>query len=91
MRHFCINCHWYKSIFLQNDSNVLTVTTIALDGVSNVKQSRRVAVSKHEHDGKELQTTPEFRAHVANKLGALLDRFGRFPAVHHICPRRVYH
>ncbi|XP_021461434.1 protein CUSTOS isoform X1 [Oncorhynchus mykiss] len=45
------------------------------DGVSNVKQSRRVAVSKHEHDGKELQTTPEFRAHVANKLGALLDSY----------------
>nr|XP_046203508.1 protein CUSTOS-like [Oncorhynchus gorbuscha] len=43
------------------------------DGVSNVKQSRRVAVSKHEHDGNELQTTPEFRAHVAKKLGALLD------------------
>ncbi|XP_029573188.1 protein CUSTOS isoform X1 [Salmo trutta] len=43
------------------------------DGVSNVKQSRRVAVSKHEHDGNELQTTPEFRAHVAKKLGAMLD------------------
>ncbi|XP_071012497.1 protein CUSTOS-like isoform X1 [Oncorhynchus clarkii lewisi] len=45
------------------------------DGVSNVKQSRRVAVSKHEHDGNELQTTPEFRAHVAKKLGALLDSY----------------
>uniref|UniRef100_A0A673YLI9 Protein CUSTOS n=1 Tax=Salmo trutta TaxID=8032 RepID=A0A673YLI9_SALTR len=32
-----------------------------------------VAVSKHEHDGNELQTTPEFRAHVAKKLGAILD------------------
>ncbi|XP_055987020.1 protein CUSTOS isoform X2 [Sorex fumeus] len=27
----------------------------------------------HEQDGNELQTTPEFRAHVAKKLGALLD------------------
>ncbi|NXX81226.1 CSTOS protein, partial [Urocolius indicus] len=26
-------------------------------------------------DGNELQTTPEFRAHVAKKLGALLDGF----------------
>lgn len=34
-----------------------------------------VAVSKHEHDGNELQTTPEFRAHVAKKLGAMLDRY----------------
>ncbi|XP_038857735.1 protein CUSTOS-like isoform X1 [Salvelinus namaycush] len=49
------------------------VTAVVLDGVSNVKQSRRVAVSKHEHDGNELQTTPEFRAHVAKKLGAMLD------------------
>lgn len=32
-----------------------------------------MAVSKHEHDGNELQTTPEFRAHVAKKLGAILD------------------
>ncbi|KAL0979511.1 hypothetical protein UPYG_G00186010 [Umbra pygmaea] len=37
------------------------------------KPSRRLAVSKHEHDGNELQTTPEFRTHVANKLGAILD------------------
>uniref|UniRef100_A0AAY5KYE4 Protein CUSTOS n=1 Tax=Esox lucius TaxID=8010 RepID=A0AAY5KYE4_ESOLU len=32
-----------------------------------------VSVSKHEHDGNELQTTPEFRLHVAKKLGAILD------------------
>ncbi|XP_010874644.3 protein CUSTOS [Esox lucius] len=37
------------------------------------KLSRRVSVSKHEHDGNELQTTPEFRLHVAKKLGAILD------------------
>ncbi|XP_045081646.1 protein CUSTOS-like [Coregonus clupeaformis] len=43
------------------------------DGESNVKQSRRVAESKHEHDGNDLQTTPEFRAHVAKKLGAMLE------------------
>ncbi|OWK14424.1 hypothetical protein Celaphus_00000225, partial [Cervus elaphus hippelaphus] len=31
-------------------------------------------VDEHEQDGNELQTTPEFRAHIAKKLGALLDR-----------------
>ena len=34
----------------------------------------RHKVDEHEQDGNELQTTPEFRAHVAKKLGALLDR-----------------
>lgn len=29
----------------------------------------------HDEDGNELQTTPEFRAHVAKKLGAMLDRY----------------
>ncbi|KAL4660376.1 hypothetical protein GN956_G480 [Arapaima gigas] len=42
-------------------------------GESKDKQSRRVDVSHHEHDGNELQTTPGFRAHVAKKLGVLLD------------------
>ncbi|KAG7480612.1 hypothetical protein MATL_G00057990 [Megalops atlanticus] len=42
-------------------------------GDRNDKPSRRVKVSQHDHDGNELQTTPEFRAHVAKKLGALLD------------------
>ncbi|KAI1900732.1 hypothetical protein AGOR_G00052920 [Albula goreensis] len=42
-------------------------------GNGNDMPSRRVTVSKHDHDGNELQTTPEFRAHVAKKLGALLD------------------
>uniref|UniRef100_A0A2K5SJV6 Protein CUSTOS n=1 Tax=Cebus imitator TaxID=2715852 RepID=A0A2K5SJV6_CEBIM len=35
----------------------------------------RPKVDEHEQDGNELQTTPEFRAHVAKKLGALLDSF----------------
>ncbi|KAF7694815.1 hypothetical protein HF521_006538, partial [Silurus meridionalis] len=30
-------------------------------------------VCDHEHDGNELQTTPEFRSHVAKKLGVMLD------------------
>ncbi|NWX84234.1 CSTOS protein, partial [Nothoprocta ornata] len=30
-------------------------------------------VNGHSEDGNELQTTPEFRAHVARKLGAMLD------------------
>ncbi|VTJ85986.1 Hypothetical predicted protein [Marmota monax] len=33
----------------------------------------RHKVDEHKQDGNELQTTPEFRAHVAKKLGALLD------------------
>ncbi|XP_023576670.1 uncharacterized protein C12orf43 homolog isoform X3 [Octodon degus] len=33
----------------------------------------RHKVDEHEQDGNELQTTPEFRAHIAKKLGALLD------------------
>ncbi|NWZ24662.1 CSTOS protein, partial [Asarcornis scutulata] len=32
-------------------------------------------VNGHEEDGNELQTTPEFRAYVAKKLGAMLDSF----------------
>ncbi|XP_046312432.1 protein CUSTOS isoform X1 [Marmota monax] len=35
--------------------------------------SLRHKVDEHKQDGNELQTTPEFRAHVAKKLGALLD------------------
>ncbi|NXE92459.1 CSTOS protein, partial [Menura novaehollandiae] len=34
----------------------------------------REAISRDEGDN-ELQTTPEFRAHVAKKLGAMLDSF----------------
>ncbi|XP_006898599.1 PREDICTED: uncharacterized protein C12orf43 homolog [Elephantulus edwardii] len=35
--------------------------------------SLRHKVDEHEQDGNELQTTPEFLAYVAKKLGALLD------------------
>ncbi|XP_010602339.1 protein CUSTOS isoform X2 [Fukomys damarensis] len=35
--------------------------------------SLRHKVDEHEQDGNKLQTTPEFRAHVARKLSALLD------------------
>ncbi|NWS37220.1 CSTOS protein, partial [Probosciger aterrimus] len=35
----------------------------------------RHELNSHEEDGNELQTTPEFRAHVAKKLGAMLDSF----------------
>lgn len=43
------------------------------DKDSSGRQSHRTEVSKHEHDGNELGTTPEFRSHVAKKLGAILD------------------
>lgn len=47
------------------------------DAVNNqlpsTQPSLRQKVDEHEQDGNELQTTPEFRAHVAKKLGALLD------------------
>ncbi|XP_053444257.1 LOW QUALITY PROTEIN: protein CUSTOS [Nycticebus coucang] len=48
------------------------------DGAANnqlqtFQPSLRHKVDEHEQDGNELQTTPEFRAHVAKKLGALLD------------------
>ncbi|KFO71471.1 Uncharacterized protein C12orf43, partial [Cuculus canorus] len=35
----------------------------------------RREVNNHDEDGNELQTSPEFRAHVAKKLGAMLDGF----------------
>ncbi|KAF5895827.1 protein CUSTOS, partial [Clarias magur] len=35
--------------------------------------SKRLKVCEHEHDGNELKTTPEFRSHVAKKLGVMLD------------------
>ncbi|XP_071374931.1 protein CUSTOS isoform X2 [Centroberyx affinis] len=43
------------------------------DGETNGKQSRRVVVSEHEHDGNELQVSQGFRSHVAKKLGHFLD------------------
>uniref|UniRef100_A0A8C1P3C3 Protein CUSTOS n=1 Tax=Cyprinus carpio TaxID=7962 RepID=A0A8C1P3C3_CYPCA len=42
-------------------------------GDSSSRRSQRTDVSKHEHDGNELGTTPEFQSHVAKKLGAFLD------------------
>ncbi|KAM6247260.1 protein CUSTOS isoform 2-T2 [Porphyrio hochstetteri] len=39
------------------------------------RPSLRREVNGHDEDGNELQTTPEFRAHVAKKLGAMLDSF----------------
>ncbi|XP_074062139.1 protein CUSTOS isoform X2 [Macrotis lagotis] len=36
-------------------------------------RSLRQRADGHEQDGNELRTTPEFRGHVAKKLGALLD------------------
>ncbi|XP_077079325.1 protein CUSTOS [Siphateles boraxobius] len=46
---------------------------IKINGNDGENKSRRVDVSKHEHDGNELGTTPEFQSHVAKKLGAILD------------------
>ncbi|XP_016424776.1 protein CUSTOS [Sinocyclocheilus rhinocerous] len=43
------------------------------DSSSSSRRSQRTDVSKHEHDGNELGTTPEFQSHVAKKLGAFLD------------------
>ncbi|XP_073438873.1 protein CUSTOS-like [Dendrobates tinctorius] len=38
-----------------------------------VVPSLRGRPDSHDHDGNELQTTPEFRSHVAKKLSAMLD------------------
>ncbi|XP_068594728.1 protein CUSTOS isoform X2 [Brachionichthys hirsutus] len=43
------------------------------DGDADVRQSKRVVVAQHEHDGNELGVTQGFREHVAKKLGAFLD------------------
>ncbi|KAK1156535.1 protein CUSTOS-like [Acipenser oxyrinchus oxyrinchus] len=43
------------------------------NGFTSARPSRRPRVDDHEHDANELQTTPGFRAHVAKKLGAMLD------------------
>ncbi|XP_068938015.1 protein CUSTOS isoform X2 [Petaurus breviceps papuanus] len=45
----------------------------AKDNLPATRPSLRHKVDEHEQDGNELQTTPEFRIHVAKKLGALLD------------------
>ncbi|KAL3976183.1 clusterin-associated protein 1 [Sarotherodon galilaeus] len=43
------------------------------DGDASVKESKRLVVADHEHDGNELQVTPGFQTHVARKLGHFLD------------------
>ncbi|NWU46603.1 CSTOS protein, partial [Dromas ardeola] len=48
---------------------------LALKEVIIVLILNRREVNGHDEDGNELQTTPEFRAHVAKKLGAMLDSF----------------
>ncbi|KFV94295.1 Uncharacterized protein C12orf43, partial [Fulmarus glacialis] len=45
------------------------------DWLQPAQPSLRREVNGHGEDGNELQTTPEFRAHVAKKLGAMLDSF----------------
>ncbi|KFP19312.1 Uncharacterized protein C12orf43, partial [Egretta garzetta] len=45
------------------------------DRLQPAQPSLRREVNNHDDDGNELQTTPEFRAHVAKKLGAMLDSF----------------
>ncbi|KAM3939545.1 protein CUSTOS [Leptodactylus fuscus] len=44
-----------------------------VNSASPAVPSLRVRPDSHEHDGNELQTTPEFRTHVAKKLSAMLD------------------
>ncbi|XP_032899572.1 protein CUSTOS isoform X5 [Amblyraja radiata] len=39
----------------------------------SIKPSLRQNRDNRQHDRNELQTTPEFRSHVAKKLGVLLD------------------
>ncbi|XP_062240288.1 protein CUSTOS isoform X1 [Platichthys flesus] len=55
---------------------------------NNVKQSKRIVVAEHEHDGNELQVSQGFRTHVAKKLGHLLDRY-IFSKVSHKCEFRL--
>ncbi|XP_028314064.1 protein CUSTOS isoform X2 [Gouania willdenowi] len=42
-------------------------------GDSDMKDSKRVVVADHDHDGNDLQVTKGFRTHVAKKLGHYLD------------------
>ncbi|NXI46676.1 CSTOS protein, partial [Galbula dea] len=48
---------------------------LALKDIPIILLLTRREVNGHDEDGNELQTTPEFRAHVAKKLGAMLDSF----------------
>ncbi|XP_069789050.1 protein CUSTOS isoform X4 [Narcine bancroftii] len=42
---------------------------------ASTKPSLRQSINNHQHDGNELQTTPEFRSHVAKRLSIFLDSF----------------
>ncbi|NXH36481.1 CSTOS protein, partial [Myiagra hebetior] len=50
--------------------DVIALKEIILVLISNGRE-----VNSHEDGDNELQTTPEFRAHVAKKLGTMLDSF----------------
>ncbi|KFO91927.1 Uncharacterized protein C12orf43, partial [Buceros rhinoceros silvestris] len=45
------------------------------DWLQPAQPSLRREVNGHGENGNDLQTTPGFRAHVAKKLGAMLDSF----------------
>lgn len=69
---------WVKS--WDNRVNETHVVPALMGAASELAESEvlcvccRHKVDEHEQDGNELQTTPEFRAYVAKKLGDLLDR-----------------
>ncbi|XP_058280737.1 protein CUSTOS isoform X3 [Hylobates moloch] len=71
----CNLCLPSSSDFSASASQVAGTTGAANNQLSTSQASLRHKVDEHEQDGNELQTTPEFRAHVAKKLGALLDSF----------------
>ncbi|NXP34473.1 CSTOS protein, partial [Leiothrix lutea] len=48
---------------------------VGLERVNPCSYFKRREAMGHEEGDNELQTTPEFRAHVAKKLGAMLDSF----------------
>lgn len=48
---------------------------LALKGIIIILILNRREVNGHGENGNDLQTTPGFRAHVAKKLGAMLDRY----------------
>uniref|UniRef100_A0A1A8KHX3 Protein CUSTOS n=1 Tax=Nothobranchius kuhntae TaxID=321403 RepID=A0A1A8KHX3_NOTKU len=50
-----------------------TQTNKTKDGDRKVKDSKRIVVAAHEHDGNELQVTKGFQTHVAKKLEHFLD------------------
>lgn len=53
----------------------MSVTAVSSPQLNDViLRFNSVVVSKHEHDGNELQVTEGFRSHVARKLDNLLNR-----------------